>query len=54
MVELFGLDECYGVASSLMHLIETAAGCPVKECLQVDNDWKIELRNLAIRGDHQF
>jgi hypothetical protein len=55
LVELFGPDGCYGVASSFMHLIETAPGWPVKDCLeQLNNEWKIELRNRAIRGGHQF
>lgn len=53
LVELFGPDGCYGVASSFMHLIETAPGWPIKECLQqLNNEWKIELRNRAIRGGH--
>lgn len=55
LVELFGPDGCYGLASSFMHLIETAPGWPLKDCLdQLNNDWKIELRNRAIRGGHQF
>ena len=55
LVELFGPDGCFGLASSLMHLIETAPGWPLKDCLaQLDSDWKIELRNRAIRGGHQF
>jgi hypothetical protein len=55
LVELFGTDGCYGVASSLMHLIETAPGWPLKECLQqLNNEWKIELRNRAIRGGYQL
>jgi len=55
LVELFGPDGCYGVASSFMHLIETAPGWPLKDCLeQLNNDWIIELRNRAIRGGHQF
>lgn len=55
LVELFGPDGCYGVASSFMHLIETAPGWPLKDCLaQLNNEWKIELRNRAIRGGHQF
>lgn len=54
-VELFGPDGCYGVASSFMHLIETAPGWPLKECLQqLNNEWKIELRNRAIRGGYQL
>jgi hypothetical protein len=55
LVELFGPDGCYGLASSFMHLIETAPGWPLKDCLaQLNSDWKIELRNRAIRGGHQL
>lgn len=55
LVELFGPDGCYGVASALMHLIETAPGWPIKDCLEpLNNEWKIELRNRAIRGGHQL
>jgi len=55
LVELFGPDGCYGLASSFMHLIETAPGWPLKECLQqLNNDWKVELRNRAIRGDYRL
>jgi len=55
LIELFGPDGCYGVASSFMHLIETAPGWPIKDCLQqLNNEWKIELRNRAIRGGHRL
>lgn len=53
IVELLGPDGCYGLASSFMHLIETASGWPLKDCLaQLNSDWKIELRNRALRGGH--
>lgn len=55
LVELFGPDGCYGVASSFMHLIETAPSWPLEECLRnLNNEWKIELRNRAIRGGYRF
>ena len=55
LVELFGPDGCYGLASSFMHLIETAPVWPLRDCLaQLNSDWKIELRNRAIRGGHQL
>ncbi len=51
LVNLFGTDGCFGAASSLMHLIETAPGWPLEECLRnQDNEWVIELRNRCIRG----
>lgn len=54
LVELFGPDGCYGLGSSFMHLIETAPGWPLKDCFkELNNDWKIELRNRAMRGGYQ-
>lgn len=53
LVKLFGSDGCFGLASSIMHLIETAPGWPLEDCLvDLDNEWRIELRNRAIRGKH--
>jgi hypothetical protein len=51
LVKLFGHDGCFGLASSLMHLIETAPGWPLDDCLHVhDNEWIVEMRNRCIRG----
>jgi hypothetical protein len=51
LVKLFGSDGCFGLASSLVHLIETAPGWPLKDCLKnLENEWIIELKNRAIRG----
>jgi hypothetical protein len=51
LLELFGEDGCFGLASSLMHLIETAPGWPIKNCLtDTGNPWVLELKNRAIRG----
>jgi hypothetical protein len=51
LVGLFGDDGCFGLASSLMHLIETAPGWPIKNALSdTDNPWVLELKNRAIRG----
>jgi hypothetical protein len=55
LVELFGPDGCFGIASSFMHLIESAPGWPLKECFQhLNNEWKVELRNRAIRGGYRL
>jgi len=50
MIELFGRDDCYDFASSFMHLIRATPGSPLKDCLeQLNDEWKIEQRNRAIR-----
>lgn len=52
LVELFGPDGCFGLASSIMHLVESAPSWPLEDCLRdLTNEWKVELRNRAIRGD---
>jgi hypothetical protein len=33
LVHFFGLGECYGLARALLHLIETAPGWPLHDCL---------------------
>ncbi|MCQ8104421.1 hypothetical protein NP590_09935 [Methylomonas sp. SURF-2] len=51
LVKLFGSDGCFGLASSFVHLIETAPDWPLEDCLsEINNEWIIELRNRAIRG----
>lgn len=54
LIKLFGPDECYGLASLLMRLIETAPGWPLNDCFQLlDYELMIELRNHTIRSAHQ-
>ena len=51
LVKLFGADDCFGLAASLMHLVETAPGWPLEDCLRgSDNLWVNELRGRASRG----
>ena len=51
LLGLFGEDGCFGLASSLMHLVETAPGWPIKDFLtDTSNPWILELKNRAIRG----
>jgi hypothetical protein len=51
LVRLFGPDECYGLAWSLVHLIETAPGWPIWECLQNDEDeWVKRLKKAALNS----
>ena len=44
------LDECYGLAWTLVHLIETAPGWPLPACLQLSEGWIGCLRDRAVRG----
>ena len=51
LVRLFGPDGCFGVASSLVHLIETAPGWPLLDCLEdSENEFVVSLRERARRG----
>jgi hypothetical protein len=51
LIKLFGSDGYFGLASSLVHLIETAPGWPLKDCLNdLDNEWIMMLRNRAVKG----
>jgi hypothetical protein len=51
LLGLFGEDGCFGLASSLMHLVETAPGWPIEVCLtDTGNPWILELKKRAIRG----
>ncbi len=46
LCELFGPDDCFGVAWTLIHLIETAPGWPLEECFQgTQNEWKQRLKH---------
>ena len=51
LVRLFGTDDCYGLAWSLLHLIESAPGWPLQDCLKDSgNEWTTRLRLRAERG----
>jgi len=51
LVRLFGPDDYFGGAWTLLHLIETAPGWPLWDCLENDdNEWIRRLRESAIRG----
>jgi len=44
----FGPDDCFGLAWSLLHAIETAPGWPLADALvDVDNEWIKRLRTRA-------
>ena len=51
LVGLFGPDECYGLAWTLLHLIETAPQWPLMDCLEdTQNEWIFRLRSRAERA----
>jgi hypothetical protein len=48
MVRLFGPDDCFGLAWTLLHLIETAPGWPVDGALNgLQGGWIVRLRQRA-------
>jgi hypothetical protein len=51
LIKTFGPDDCYGLAWTVLHLIETAPGWPIVECLDdMSNEWWARLRMRAVRG----
>lgn len=44
LVGAFGVDEGYGLGWILLHLIETAPGWPIQECLYGEGIWIERLR----------
>jgi hypothetical protein len=54
LVKLFGPDDCFGAAWSLLHLIETAPSWPIADCLKdLSNEWVRDLRVRAERAGFQ-
>ncbi len=47
---LFGPDGCFGLAWTLLHLVESAPGWPLQDCLASDGEWTRQLRDRARRG----
>ena len=51
LAELFGPDDCYGMAWTLVHMIETAPRWPLGECLENEkNEWILRLHDRAERA----
>jgi hypothetical protein len=51
LLELFGPDECFGLAWAVVHLVESAPGWPLHvDMPDTDNDWLLLLRERAARG----
>lgn len=53
LVHCFGPDDCYGLAWTLLHLIETApGGAPLPSAPgEQDNEWRLRLWKRAHRDD---
>jgi hypothetical protein len=48
LVKLFGPDDCFGLAWTLLHLIETAPGWPIESALvNLQGKWIDRLRERA-------
>jgi hypothetical protein len=51
LARLFGPDECFGLAWTLLHLIESAPGWPLADVLKTsdeeENEWRARLRRRA-------
>jgi hypothetical protein len=48
LAKLFGSDDCFGLAWTLLHLIETAPGWPVGGALDgLEGEWADRLRERA-------
>jgi hypothetical protein len=48
LVKIFGPDDCFGLAWTLLHLIETAPGLPVESALVGrEGEWINRLRERA-------
>jgi hypothetical protein len=48
LVKLFGPDDCFGLAWTLLHMIETAPGWPVQGALNgLEGEWGNRLRERA-------
>jgi hypothetical protein len=49
LMRIFGEDDFYGIAASVVSLIETAPGWPLEDCLNGDNLWIRTLRERCGR-----
>jgi hypothetical protein len=50
LVQVFGPDDCFGLAWTLLHLIETAPNWPLSDCLSLDdNEW---IGRLKVRAQN--
>jgi hypothetical protein len=48
LVKLFGPDDCFGLAWTLLHLIETAPGWPIESAIDgLEGEWMDRIRERA-------
>ena len=46
LAHLFGPDDCYGLAATVLYLVETAPGWPIEAAIEASNPlWARTLRN---------
>ncbi len=51
LAKVFGPDDCFGLAWSLLHLIETAPSWPLRNALATASPvWAEELKQRSVRG----
>ena len=51
LIGLFGPDECFGLAWTLLHLVESASGWPLWDGLgEFEKPWVARLRERAMRA----
>jgi len=51
LIGVFGSDDCFGLAWSLLHLIESAPNWPLLDCLRdMDNEWVKRLYSRAMQA----
>jgi hypothetical protein len=51
LCKLFGPDDCFGLAWSILHIVETAPSWPLEDCLAgASNSWLLLLADRAERG----
>lgn len=48
-------DSCFGLADAMLHLIETASGWPLKDCLlSNENYWVLQMKRRCINAGIVF
>lgn len=49
LVRMFGADDFFGLAWTVVHLVETAPSWPIEECLHSNNEW-VQLLRTSIEN----